>query len=90
MSVLPVHRLARFLSPAWSFKSARGQTDANIIGPVNEFGTHLLERFIVDEACSILGHLELALLDLLAELPAGHLARGEGKLTGQTSRELTL
>jgi hypothetical protein len=30
---------------------------------------HLLESLVVDKARSILGHLELALLDVLAELP---------------------
>lgn len=31
--------------------------------------TYLLERLIVDEACGILGNLELSFLDLLAKLP---------------------
>ena len=30
---------------------------------------HLLERFVVHEARRILGYVELALLDMLAELP---------------------
>jgi hypothetical protein len=43
--------------------------------------THLFEGLVVDEARSILGHLELALLDVLAELPElklskGHLTQG--------------
>jgi hypothetical protein len=31
--------------------------------------TYLLQGLVVDEACSILGDLELAFLDLLAKLP---------------------
>jgi hypothetical protein len=31
--------------------------------------THLLQSFVVDEACRILWDLELAFLDLLAKLP---------------------
>jgi hypothetical protein len=30
---------------------------------------HLFERLVIDEASSILGNFELALLDVLAELP---------------------
>ena len=39
---------------------------------------HLLESFVVDEAGGILGDLELALLDLLAKLPAEGGVEGQG------------
>jgi hypothetical protein len=34
--------------------------------------TYLLEGLVVDKASSVLGNLELALLDLLSKLPAGN------------------
>jgi hypothetical protein len=46
---------------------------------------HLFEGLVVDEARSILGHLELALLDVLAELPGLSLSGeppGEKGLSG--------
>lgn len=33
---------------------------------------YLLQSLVVDEACGILGNLELPLLNLLAELPGNH------------------
>ncbi len=48
--------------------------------------THLFEGLVVDEARSILWNLELALLDVLAELPKRVLATG---LLSEAYRELT-
>jgi hypothetical protein len=54
--------------------------------------TYLLQRLVVNEACSILGNLELAFLDLLAKLPGrgrGILAHGSS-LTGREERDMQL
>ncbi len=67
------------------FQSALGLTDAgHDRGEKEDSGrlTHLFEGLVVDEARSILWNLELALLDVLAELPRWVLARGEAFIGG--------
>lgn len=55
-------------SSEWIAKRKRG-TSVFASSARTEYSTYLLERLVVNKAGGILGHLQLALLNLLSEFP---------------------